>query len=453
VLGTKEMRTLDYWEGRLTAIPSTIECLEMRLLSAQDQGPPIFVGSGHIDIRSATEIDFTMFATPADGGDAIRRLVRARDNPYEVFDQFRLFATDYQGTEWACGWTQPELKGMPKVGWPLAGRLNSLVTHASGHWVSKEAGVELIFRPKLCLPMDKAMVTITTVDGAEVQRRHSAGRQTIQVLDSEITFFYTPSDESLWVTAKTSDKLQHPYVENWLSEPLRILLGQLVFPRLVARNFGDGTAQVWLRPSPRRFKGSGVASIVGGNPLQTRDEFWPLYADILALIAEARDGQGHPNFQAHPITRFYEEIILATQGSRWVLCMTLASVGEGLAKMLMHPSEQRSDFDEKDVESLKTTVEGWEGDKGLRDRILAEIGRANERSIGRFLRDLVQRGVLAKKNENAWSSVRHAVMHGNLVSPWSTEQEDKRLLDLADLVHRLTRELIRQAKGKGPVEL
>ena len=70
--------------------------------------------------------------------------------------------------------------------------------------------------------------------------------------------------------------------------------------------------------------------------------------------------------------------------------------------------------------------------------------RAGERSIGRYLRDLVKRGVLEKRNEHAWSSVRHAVMHGNLVSPWGTQEEDKRLLDLADLVHRLTRELIHE---------
>ncbi len=160
------MKTLNYWEGRLTAVPSTIECAEMRLMSGDDHEPPIFVGPGHIDIRSSTAIDFTMFATPADGGDAARRLVRARENPYEVFDQFRLFATDYQGTEWACGWTQPELKGMPKVGWPLTGRLNSLETRASGPWVSTDSGVELVFDR---IPQDgQAMLTVTSVDGAEI---------------------------------------------------------------------------------------------------------------------------------------------------------------------------------------------------------------------------------------------------------------------------------------------
>ena len=60
------MRTLDFWKSRLTAVPSTIECPEMRLLSGHDHEPPVFLGSGHIDIRSLTNIDFTMFATPSE---------------------------------------------------------------------------------------------------------------------------------------------------------------------------------------------------------------------------------------------------------------------------------------------------------------------------------------------------------------------------------------------------
>jgi len=437
------MRTLDYWKRRLTAVPSTIECPEMRLLSGHDHDPPIFVGPGHIDIRSSTAIDFTMFASAADGSDAFRRLVRAKDNPYEIFDQFRLIATDYEGHEWACGWTRPNLKGLPKVGWPLTGQLTSLVTHASGPWVSKDSGVELVFKPKLTLPMDKAMVSVTSIGDEEIGRRISDGQHTVQALDAEITFFYLPSDDSLWVATKTSDRLQHPYAENWLGEPLRILLGQLVFPRLVARNFGNGTAQVWLRPSPRRLTGSGIASLVDGDHCGARTKFWELYASLLTLIAEARDEQGHSNFESHQITRFYDEIIQATQGSRWVLCLTLASAGEGLAKMLMRPDERRSDIAEIDIDSLKTHVAAWKGNKDLQRRALADIARASERSIGSYLRKLVQRGVLEQTNERAWSSVRHAVMHGNLVSPWATQEEDKRLLDLAGLVHRLTRELIR----------
>jgi hypothetical protein len=415
----------------------------MHLLSGHDHEPPIFVGSGHIDIRSSTAIEFTMFASSGNDSDAFRRLIRAHDNPYEILDQFRLVATDFEGIEWAGGWTCPTLKGIPKVGWPLTGRLNSLTTQASGPWVSTESGVELVFHPKIRLPMEQSMVTVTSINGEEIERSYSDGQQVVQVLGSEIKFFYTPSDNSLRMTAKTSDKLQHPYTENWLGEPLRILLGQLVYPRLVARNFGDGTAAVWLRPSPRQFSNPEIASLIGGSPFDAETKFWELYTNLLVLIAEARDEHGHPNFESNQITQFYEEIIQATKGSRWVLCLTLASAGEGLAKMLMRPDERRSDFAEQDIESLKTYVAAWKDNAGLQERIQADIARAGQRSVGKYLRDLVGRGILEKSNERAWVAVRNSVMHGNLVSPWVTKEEDKRLLDLAHLVHRLTHELIR----------
>ena len=319
------------------AVPSTIECPEMRLFGRHDQEGPLFVGPGHINIRSTTSIDFTMFATPTGERTQSSRL------PDPPEPEFRLFATDYDGTEWACGWTSPRVKGMPKVGNPLAGELRSLTTNVSGPWVAAESSVELIL-PKLRLPMDKQLVAVYSISDEEFQRNVSPRRQTVQALGSEITFFYTPSNDALWVTARTSEKLPHPFAENWLSEPLRVLLGQLVFPRLVARNFGKGSAFVSLRASPPPLRHTGIASLLNEDPLSAGAEFWALYADLLTMVAEAKDLTGRPSFEAHRVTRFYEEVIQATQGSRWVLSMTLASTAEGLAKMVMSPEEKRSDF-------------------------------------------------------------------------------------------------------------
>jgi hypothetical protein len=438
------MKTLDVWKSRLTAVPSTIECPKMRLLRGRDHEPPTFAGSGHIDIKSPRAIDFTIFAEAVDGSDAFRKLVRAHENPYEILDQFRLFATDYEGNEWACGWTRPKPKGTPRIGFPLTGSLESLVTQASGALVSTESSVELVFQPKIMLPTDKSMLSISLIDEVEIQRTWAPGEHSVRVLDSEIKFFYPPSDDSLWVTAKTSDKLPHPYAENWIGEPLRVLLGQLVYPRLVARNFGNGTAQVWLKSSPGHFSNSAIASLVEGNPWKAGSEFWDLYGKLLTMIAEARDGQGHPNFEPHEITRYYHELIQATQGSRWVLCMTLAGAAEGLARMLMPPDERKSDFGENDLESLKRTIQTWEGSEQLRSRVLSWFGFLQEKSVGSYLGTLVKRGVLKAESERAWKAVRNAVMHGELVSPWGTEKEDERLRSLAELVHSLTRELIRE---------
>lgn len=412
---------------------------------------PIFTGSGRIVIKSSTEIEYRMYATPSDGAVAFKRLVQQQNDPYDAASHFRLFATDIQGTEWACGWTSPQL-GEAKTGvWELWGELRSLVTGVSGPWVSKESSVELIFQPEVRVPVDKALVTVTTLDDVEIEYSRRLAKQSVQVLDSEIEFFRTNHGSALWVTAKSSNVLSHPYAENWLSEPLRILLGQLIFPRLVARNFGDGKAQVWLRPSPRRFTDSAIASLVGGNPFETEPNFWIQYAKLLEFVANARDEGGNPNFEPHLITRLYEEIIQATQGSRWVLCLTLASVAEGLAKLLMGPTPLKADFAEKDITALREHTQAWVGDEGLKQRILDEIARAETRTVAKFLGDLRQRGILTAANFSAWKKLRNSVMHGNLVSPYSTKEEDQRILDLADIVHRLTRVIVSIDGGQVPI--
>lgn len=404
------MLTLSHWEGRLTALPSRLECPEMRLLSAHDHEPPVFAGPGYIDILSATEIEFTMFATPRDVGDAMRRLRQLQEDPYDNANHFHLRALDYDGTDWNCGRTAPRLKGMPQVGFPLTGVLQGMTTVAKGTWVATESSVELVFQPSIDLPMSSRMVTVTTIDEEEIERRYSAGRTKLQVLGSEITFFHPPSEKSLWIKATTSDPLSHPYLERWLSEPLRILLGQLAFPRLCARNFGNGEAFVSLLLSPRRFPGSSIAALLEQHPLGAGEELWDLYAALLTLIASARDANGHPSLETHAVTRFYEEVIQANQGSRWVLCMTLASSVEGLVRLL----------DGQPTGSLP---------------------------VENRLKDLEKQGVITNQERVAWRDVRHAVMHGQLVSPWSTRDEDQRILDLAELLRRLTRELLRRSSS------
>ena len=191
----------------------------------------------------------------------------------------------------------------------------------------------------------------------------TSSRYSIQKSSSSIP----PSDDSLWVTAKTSDKLPHPYAENWIGEPLRVLLGQLVFPRLVARNFGNGTSTGLVTAF--------ATSFISGNHRSFPGRTRPRRQTVLGVIREpahtdcrGRDGQGQPGFEAHEISRFYEELIQATQGSRWVFCMTLASTAEAIARMLMSPDEQRSDFAEKDIEGLEGDVSAWKGDERLRVR-------------------------------------------------------------------------------------
>lgn len=397
--------TLSHWEPQLGSVPQTIECLQMALLSSQDHEDPIFRGPGTIEIRNQTSIHFTMFATPANEADAFSRLSRGLDNPYDIDDRFRLVATDYQGNEWQGGWTTPRFKGMPRIGYLLTGELQSLSTHPNDSWVSRTPGVELVLHADIRPPVAQSMLTVNSIDGLEFERTISAGRNILDVLGSRIECFYLPSRSGTWVTATTSQQLQHPYLETWLCQPLTIMMGRLVYPRLVARNFGDGRAQVWLRPAPLSRVGS-PAALASEAVLHDPAKFWQLFATLLTHIANETDAQGHPVFGATAVTRYFEEIIDASRGSRWIACMTLASSAEGLVRMLTSPTKK----------NLKPDT---------------------------ALKRLVKEGTLEERHQKSWTTVRHAVMHGQLVSPWSTEEDDQRMLDLADLVCRLTTRLLK----------
>ena len=400
------METLSNWYNKICDTPKTIECPEMHIHGGRTGKKPVFTGPGQINIKSSTHIDFMMHAIPTDTAEALTLMEKSRKNPYETLDQFLLNATDYGGTEWNCGWIQPRLKGLPKTGWPLTGRIEGLLTMASGDMVSKHSSIELIFSPSFQIPTEKQMITVSSIEGKEINKEWSAGKQTVRVLDTEVNFFYSTSGNALWLTAETSEELQHPYAENWVSEPLRILLGQLIYPRLIARNLGDGSAQIWLRASPPKLKHSEIVSMTGGNAASMGSMFWDLYSALLRFIAKACDEDEHPNFEPNQVTRFYHELIQATQGSRWVLCMTLSSVAEGLLRLIIPPI------------------------------------RGQRYKADNNMKGLVEQKILKNEDRKAWTKVRHAVMHGYLVSPWADREEDDQIRHLIDLVHRLTHKLI-----------
>jgi hypothetical protein len=87
------MRTLDHWKALLTETPSYIECPEMRLMTGRDFEPPVFVGPGRIEVKNSTTAGFRMFASPQGDSRSLIKVHLAHANPYEMLDQFRLFAT------------------------------------------------------------------------------------------------------------------------------------------------------------------------------------------------------------------------------------------------------------------------------------------------------------------------------------------------------------------------
>jgi hypothetical protein len=437
----ENVRTLSRWK-HLLKVPSTIECPSMQIVSPNPE-EPVFTGIGRIDIRSRTEMEFVMHATPREGREAFERLVRAEKNPHNIYDQLGVRGIDYHGTEWNAGWTSIHLGVTRGNTWRLSGPIDSLFTEVSGPDVARTSSIEVIYDSRLRIPLPLNMSTSVRRGDREVLWKLQGGGTTIDIAGTHIDFFVDPKLDATWAVAATSEAFLHPHAENWVSEPFWMLLGQLVFPRLIARNLGE-RSMIWVRPSPPIDTSTLAASILQQDPLAAEDRFWDVYRRILTMIVGARDEHGDCNFEPHPLSRYYHEVIQATLGSNWVWCLTLASAIEGVTNLLVPKAERKAGFAPKTVEDLKKHIEKWCGDDDLRRRILNCVSDL-KKGTGQILKKFKDDGLIADDQFEAWRAVRNSVMHGELVTPWSDERLEDRMRLLSELMHRLSMKYIDSA--------
>jgi hypothetical protein len=423
-----------------------------------DHEEPLFAGPGHISIKSRTEMEFVMHGKPADEQKAFQRLMHAFDNPYANLDQLRVFAVDYEGVHWNCGWVDVQIGEIAQGTWRLSGSIQGIMTTTSGTRVHPATGVEVIYDARLNVPIPlfrREALRADDLPSKPVVSRSVADHYEVEVEGGSVGFRYSSGHEQLWVTASGFPPSLSVFLENWIGEPLNLLLGQLVYPRLIARNRGDGTALVTLRMMSDHTADSRISSLLSRDRSQHSGRFWELYGLILSMIIRAGQDKVEPNLALHQLTQYYQEIAQATTGSHWVLCMTLASVIEGVTNLMFPAAElvtaEKDEVDdwEAAIRSLEAHVREWKGERKLRQRLMNSLRGARVKGVVQKLKPLLDENVVDKEHLDVWLSVRNSVMHGNLVSPWLTAELEKKLKLLIELAHRLSEAYIRKSVVQG----
>ncbi len=406
-------------------------------LDAQDWEPSIVIVSGKIVVSSPTRFTYTLQGMPEDVGLTLRSLNRQRDSPYDGLKRFRLRAVDDRGNALSLGRTIPNVNTEGGEPWIFTGDTESIwADDPPADYVGTE-NLYLLSRNHLA----RHFLGIFVSNGKTGAERQPEYR--LPILGTELIFKLDDRADTLTIAASESDELPQTLTENWLGEPLRILFGQLIFPRMVARANPTG-AMISVRPSPTWHKASNWVALWGGADASAdKDRFWRTYAQLLTFIAQARDKSGQTNYEANKLTRLYEEVIQASRGSRWVWALTIASSVEGVIRLIVPRGTQRSEANLSGIADLARHIDAWSGSDGhLRQVAKNAISRTAEISPIRALRDLCERGVVAGDQVAAWEAIRNQVMHGSLVSPYSSEEDDALLINLAGLLHGITRHLI-----------
>lgn len=427
-------RTLTSFEWLLRAGEHVIQCPQMFLDGWHDHQPPIFEGSGRLSLRSSTDIHFELDAKAREQSEGMRALRRCAEDADDHTSAMRLRAIDYSGTEWNAGWVRPSLGNVQGEHFQLFGESGALSTFVRQS--EPMSGVELAFSPSPEVPFSENMRTTAHLGDAQLGWRTSGGIHRMEVLGSLIEATTQPWSSELWLFANTSEDLRHPYLENWLSEPLRALRGQLIYPRLVARNFEDGRAAVWVRPVPSLRQSLGGCASQLRNP--SPREFWSFYEHYLTYVAQHRNANGHPEFEANGLTRLHDEVIQARMaGSPWVIALCVASAVEGLVKLDPGFASMQADFTSEELTPAIEAISNLEPGV-LRDRLKSSVSLFGRASVAKYLTQMERGGIISKSQLGAWRKVRNQVAHGNLFEPWGTREEHERLVALIELFYRLT---------------
>lgn len=434
----------------LSSVGTVIACPEMTLM-AGDHEPPVVIGAGEITVLSTTSFGYVLRGTPADIGHACRSLRRIEKDPYDGTLRERLNVTTSDGLSLSGGWTIPKAR-VPDGGgpWTFSGEIDALSFHKDGDF---EPGTEVAY----LLPRHhRARIILRRFMDPIGDGRRQEKALTINGADLLLTL--EDDDDLLIMRAPASDVLRPTFTENWLGEPLRILFGQLIFPRFVLRQ-SHKWSMGWVRPSPTWSRDSEACALwQGPNELIDRDGFWESYRRLLSYIAAPRDAQGFPNFEANRLTELYGEVIQAARGSRWVWALTYASAAEGVVDLLGLEGSARVDMDAKQiaelaaaVDTFKKYLDKWDGDPRLIQPAKNAADRVLKTTAAIALRHLEKEGWVTRDERTAWEKLRNKVMHGKLVSPYSSAEDDKLLLDLSGLLHGLTRRLMNGVDPDAPL--
>lgn len=263
------MATLDRWRDFLRT-PKILRFPELRLIG-RDFDPPIVTGTGEVRAPSPGEFTFMLRGLPENAEYASAAFRDQRANPYDALARFRLSGVDDQGEEWRFGWTVPRVK-TERADWIFEGSLDAVFPPDETNLESKDTTEVLFLIPREhpAAYIAKYSTLKPWVTGGPVYEH------TLEALGSKIHFTYEPANDALSIIATHSSDLPPTYTENWLGEPLRILFGQLVFPRLVARNLHDGRSLVCIRRCHYRLIPAGWAALWVDEVTSAgeRQEFW-----------------------------------------------------------------------------------------------------------------------------------------------------------------------------------
>lgn len=420
----------------ISALESSFACPEMRLLGRLAE--VLATGAGKIFLDSFGDFHFELAGKTTDLEGFEEFVSYHQQNPYDGLARFRLVVVDASGQEIHCGYTASDDITLGRdESLRCSGPVEGLILDSPGF---AEIGTEIL----VLVPERHWLSEVLTLSFPPADE-NGVSKHSMDLLGSSLEFEYERKSRSFTVSVTGGDAFPQTYTEGWLSEPLRMMLGQLVFPRVIVRANPDRA--IVMVPQIRFWhrEGDGYSLLDPATTFDNRTLFFDMYAELLKFVATARNAKGEPNFERHPLTKFYEELAQAMRGSRWIMTLTLASSIEGALDLIFPTGAQDETANPAELKDLKQHIDKWAGHPtssvesvaSLKDRAKGAVSFSATLTAIKRLRHLASKRVVASDEVGAWDKVRNQVTHGKIFSPFSSEENDRIIINLMTLFRRI----------------
>lgn len=402
------------------------------------QGKSLIEGTGTLRLDEFGDFQFELTGTTVERQRLENFLAQHRRDPYDGLGRFRLIVETPERAKLHCGFVAidtmritssdaVECSGYPEglsFDAPSIGAVGTeiLILVPKRHWLST------VLTFSLPPPNDEGI-----------------SRKTLTIRGSALEFEFEPKTNSFTIAVIGSDTFLQTYTEGWLSEPLRLMLGQLVFPRIIVRSNPDRAIVFVSQIRPWHTEHDAFSLFDPAEAFNQPDLFFEHYAELLGFVANEKDGSGNPVIDRQPLTFFYEELAQAMRGSRWIMTMTLASAVEGVLELLFPAGVKDESLNPEEIADLKAHIDRWPGHNlssedsiaALKNKAKGSISHATILTATKRLRLLVKQGKIERAEMAAWEKVRNKVAHGKIFPRFSSADSDQLIENLMSLFRKL----------------
>lgn len=410
----KELKDIDEGEFELA-------CPSITLRQAETSNPKTYSGSGLIYQKSTRQLAFKMIVasdSPIDPREIFSKFNRGE--PGQLLSPscfYTLAAKDINSTTWTSERIDFNINRGPD-GLLIQGDLPFLTTETSSD--RKKSYVRLHVLTKAKIRSNTRVIKEVHIDERLVRSEAlDVAKMTVQGSTIRI---HRDESPHLVVEIESEDASLPNQIEYRIVESLQFIFAKQVEISYVRKILGEKDTQtLWSTEE--------LGNTALGYPIRNlygapSNDFWRLFGEYLTFVWD------YPQDSFHTLSAWLTFARNATEVPISPLTQGLA-LGVAVEGILQHAFSDRGSPDDMTQASLAAIIEyvsSWNGDEGVKERVLGATQSMLQVRSKDQIRALVNEGVLTDKHRRAWDKLRNAAAH-------ASPPGKGRLQDWIDLCH------------------